>query len=306
MSLLYRVTGTFTNFNSVEMARRFIINGFVKAIVMNLLAISTLRLLSIVLLLPSGRSQSTPYQEHSQVEGGMCSTKFDAVIVPGGGLEPGTNLPNSWVRARLDAAIKLAPDTRYFIVLSRGTTHRPPELDSRGFPITEAAASAKYLLANSAGTIEPERVLLENSSLDTIGNAFFTRVFHCEPMQLKRICVITSAFHMPRTQAIFDWVFTLNQFDAALTYVETDDLGMTREQSIARKDREIASLGKLLEFTIPTLDTVQKLSTFLFTQHTAYNAQGVTAYENSEEGAGNENGNSRGSKDVADNLKSTY
>lgn len=238
-----------------------------------------------------------------QVAGEMCSTQYDAVIIPGGGLEAGTDLPNPWVRARLDAAIKLASDTRYFIVLSKGTTHRPPPSDSRGFPVTEAGASAKYILANSDGEIDPERILVENSSLDTIGNAFFTRVFHCEPMQLTRLCVVTSAFHMPRTRAIFDWVLKLDHFDTVISYVETENLGMTAEQAKARKDRELESLQKLINLTIPTHNTVKKLSTFLFTKHAAYNAQGVSAFESS---AGNENGKYSRSADVADTVKSTY
>lgn len=242
----------------------------------------------------------------NQVAGEMCSKQYDAIIIPGGGLEVGTDLPNPWVRARLDAAIKLASDTRYFIVLSRGTTHRPPPSDSRGFPVTEAGASAKYILANSEGEIDPERILVENSSLDTIGNAFFTRIFHCEPMELTRLCVVTSAFHMPRTRAIFDWVLKLDGFETVITYVETEDLGMTAEQAKARKDREIESLEKLINFTIPTHNTVKKLSTFLFTKHAAYNAQGVSAFESSADTPGNENGKHFSSGDVAGNVKSTY
>ena len=103
------------------------------------------------------------------------ATKYDAIIIPGGGLSEGR--PLAWVTARLDAALLHAKDTRYFLVLSRGTTHKQPPLDANGFPVDESAASARYLIERG---ITPSRVLLESWSLDTIGNAAFSRLMHAE------------------------------------------------------------------------------------------------------------------------------
>eukprot|EP00177_Eucheuma_denticulatum_P000404 GFKZ01000699.1.p1 GENE.GFKZ01000699.1~~GFKZ01000699.1.p1 ORF type:complete len:228 (+),score=22.07 GFKZ01000699.1:217-900(+) len=201
------------------------------------------------------------------------SDKYDAVIIPGGGLEPGTNQPQPWVRARLDAAIKLSSRTKYFVVLSRGTTHRSPPFDARGFPILESEASARYLLKH--GIDDPGRILLDAWSLDTIGNAFFTRSMICEPMKLKTCCVITSAFHMARTRAIFDWVFSLDGAEFRLDYLISPNVGLDDAQHSARSLKEQNSLRALQENTVPRVKTLGELSSFLFREHRAYNAEQV-------------------------------
>lgn len=200
---------------------------------------------------------------------------YDAIIIPGGGLDPLTNLPQKWVQARLDAALNFSSRTKYFVALSRGTTHRPPPLDTRGFPILESAASARYLIEH--GIDDPKRILLDGWSLDTIGNAFFARSMICEPMRLKRCCIITSSFHMPRTRAIFEWVFALDggQFD--MDYYITPDVGLDDAQSNVRFERERNSLVTLQQKTIPRVNTLEKLSAFLFREHGAYNAQNIPA-----------------------------
>lgn len=202
---------------------------------------------------------------------------YDAVIIPGGGLDPVTKQPHRWVLSRLDAALKYKNRTKHFVVLSRGSTHKPPPLDDRGFPITEAAASAKYLRKN--GVTDNGQILLDTWSLDTIGNAYFARCVICQPLSLKRICVITNAFHMPRTRIIFDWVFTkLEPWDAILTYQTVPDFGMTSEQSVSRKEKEQASLEALTNITIPRYDTIGKLTAFVLLEHGAYNARSSINY----------------------------
>ena len=137
---------------------------------------------------------------------------FDCIIVPGGGLGA-TGHPHPWVAARLDAALKHDADGSFYLVLSRGTTHKPPPLDAAGFPIDESMASARYLIERG---VAPTRVLLESWSLDTIGNAAFARLMHSDVRGWRRILVVTSRSHMPRTRAIFEWVFSLPPGPAAL------------------------------------------------------------------------------------------
>ena len=78
--------------------------------------------------------------------------RYDCIIIPGGGLD-GSRAPAAWVRARLDAALAHDEAADYYLVLSRGTTHKPPPLDEDGFPVDEAAASA----APSAAASEAAR-----------------------------------------------------------------------------------------------------------------------------------------------------
>lgn len=225
--------------------------------------------------MPDFTHSSSPRMSQSITESEAMGKTYDAIIIPGGGLEPSTRLPQKWVQARLDAAITLSSRTKYFVVLSRGTTHRPPLLDTRGFPILESAASARYLMEH--GINDPQRILLDGWSLDTIGNAFFARSMICEPMQLKKCCIITSSFHMPRTRAIFDWVCALDGGRFELDYYVTPDVGLDDAQSTARIEKERDSLMTLQEKTIPHVNTLEKLSAFLLQEHGAYNAQAILA-----------------------------
>src|SRR5215472_440663 len=129
---------------------------------------------------------------------------YDAVIIPGGGVRPGGELP-AWVKPRLDRALELAGDA-WLMPLSAGTPHRPPPLDAHGFPILEARAGAEYLIARGA---DPRRILMEAASYDTIGNAYFSRVIHAIPRGFRRVLIITSEFHMPRTEAAFRWIWEM-------------------------------------------------------------------------------------------------
>src|SRR4051795_1716063 len=98
---------------------------------------------------------------------------LEAVLVLGGGVREGGALP-PWSKSRFDLALKLAGEA-VFVCLSAATTHRPPPLDGQGFPISEAVAGAKYLVDKG---VPPEQIRLEATSLDTIGNAWFSKVLH--------------------------------------------------------------------------------------------------------------------------------
>ncbi|MEM1310275.1 MAG: YdcF family protein [Cyanobacteria bacterium P01_H01_bin.153] len=194
-------------------------------------------------------------------------TQIDAVLIPGGGLLPtGALVP--WVQARLEQAIALHPRPRFFIPLSAGTTHKPPPLDEAGFPIAESMAAAQYLLARG---IQGAHILPETISLDTIGNAYFARVQHVEPLQLQRLHVVTSDFHFQRTQAIFAWVFGL--FPHArkfhLTFEAVPNVGLTAAALQARIEREQKSLAQVQNLR-SQLSTLSALHQWLYAEHAAY------------------------------------
>ena len=208
--------------------------------------------------------------------------RYDCIIIPGGGLD-GSRAPAAWVRARLDAALAHDEATDFYLVLSRGTTHKPPPLDEDGFPVDEAAASAAYLVARG---VAASRVLLESWSLDTIGNAAFARLMHADPRGWSRLLLITSAFHMPRTRAIFEWVFALpptlpTPVRAAarasalqLEYEEVTESGLADDDVLqSRRLKEEQALRVLRESTIPAIRDLRALHDFLFVHHGAYRAR---------------------------------
>jgi hypothetical protein len=192
---------------------------------------------------------------------------YDAVIVPGGGVRQGGELP-AWVKNRLDIAIERSGDAP-IVCLSAGTVHRPNPLDETGRAIFEASAGAHYLLEKG---FPPERIYIEVASWDTIGNAYFARTMHTDPSGLRRLLVITSEHHMPRTDAIFRWVFGLApDLGYALSFEAVPDAGLEGAVLEARNDRERASLALVRTLTT-RFRTLAQLHHWLFTEHEAYRA----------------------------------
>ena len=238
-------------------------------------------------------------------------SRYDAIISLGGGSQRGedcTTLP-PWVLRRLDLAAELywrqvngeaktdavdAKGTSFggapkIVVLSAGTPHRPNYVNKNGWPVLEATSEAYYLIREKK--IPPEDVYREATSLDTIGNAYFFRMQHLEPNRgrWKRIAVITSAFHMPRTEAVFRWMFSI-PFSLptsgegeiigppqirALDFLSVSDEGLDADGAIssraAREAESLQKFEKMQQERFPVATTsLAVVHQWLFTEHTAY------------------------------------
>jgi hypothetical protein len=191
---------------------------------------------------------------------------FDAILICGGGVRDGGALPE-WAKARFDRALE-CPGAPFLIALSAGTPHRPPPLDERGFPITEAAAGARYLLARG---VDPTRILIEAASYDTIGNAYFSRMLHVAPRAFSSALVITSEFHMPRAEAVFRWVYGLPDpgSDCRLEFAATPNRGIPDDTLRARLEKESTALAQFhaVQAGIGSLAAFHR---WLFTVHELY------------------------------------
>lgn len=194
------------------------------------------------------------------------NTACDAILIPGGGLTREGKL-TKWSKRRLDKALEIMSG-EYIITLSAGTVHKPPILDKEGYPLFESSVAAGYLVERG---IDPEKILREWTSYDTIGNAYFARVIHTDPRGWRRLVVITSEFHVPRTKEIFKWIFSLGdpkppyQFD----FISVTDKGIDPDIILPRAEREKDNLKKLLKVK-EQISTLNKLHTWLFTKHGAY------------------------------------
>jgi len=197
-------------------------------------------------------------------------TTYDAILVPGGGVRDGGE-PPPWVKRRFDKVLEIYCG-EIIISLSAGTPLKPPPLDERGFPIFESVAGANYLMRNG---IAPEKILIESSSYDTIGNAFFARVIHVEPRKFQNLLVVTSEFHMPRTESVFSWIFSLPPLpvDYRVEFLAVTDEGMDNESLNARRAAEQTNLAKF-EITRQHIHNLQELHQWLFLEHEAYRAGG--------------------------------
>jgi uncharacterized SAM-binding protein YcdF (DUF218 family) len=200
------------------------------------------------------------------------------IIVPGGGLLATGDIPLH-TKLRADKAVEVlqgcAPGACRIIALSAGTTHKPAPHDARGFPITEAAATARYLL--SLG-VSKEAILEENMSLDTIGNAYFLRTIHTDVLGIRNLVIVTNKWHLARTEAIFDIVFSLEPVPPPIcrgppTYeidlIAVED-GLPANQLTSRRDREASSLAAFRRTAPLWGHSMAGLHTWLFTQHSAY------------------------------------
>jgi hypothetical protein len=196
------------------------------------------------------------------------------------------NVP-PWVVNRLDKAIDIhnrfkdnnseSNSKSYIITLSGGTIHKPPPLDSDGYPIFESVAAARFLEEKG---VNPERILSEIASYDTIGNAYFSRMIHTEPRKFRRLLIITSQFHMERTRAIFEWVYRLpldhstdreneSPYELFFAAVPDVDEGIDDETRRIRTEKEKKGLERILKFK-NEITTLMDFHRWMYTKHGAY------------------------------------
>jgi hypothetical protein len=50
---------------------------------------------------------------------------------------------------------------------------------------------------------------MKTASYDPIGNAYFSLVIHVPPRRFERLLVVTSEFHIRRTDTLFRWIYGL-------------------------------------------------------------------------------------------------
>ena len=226
-------------------------------------------------------------QRNDKVDGGTMPkvpTPVDAIIVLGGG-QTAEGQPSAIVVPRLDlaadmyfAAQSAGEPSPTIIVGSRGTPHKPSPHDGGGFEIDEADGSARYLMRNRS--VPDAAILEEQMAFDTIGNAYFARVLHADILNLRRLAVITSAFHMPRARVLFDHIFALpatvggDDPGYVLSYHETSDAMLPPRVIAARRAKEAAAVPRYSpgsDWALRLRD-MRAFHRWLYSEHMAYAA----------------------------------
>src|SRR5205814_694352 len=104
---------------------------------------------------------------------------------------------------------------------------------------------------------------------------FFSRVVHVDPLGLRKLLVITSDFHLPRTQAVFNWMYRLEPRSLAyeLEFEAVSDASMPTHLLVDRQRKEQKSLDAFGQ-TGSRITTLRDCHRWLLARHDAYSAAG--------------------------------
>lgn len=148
-----------------------------------------------------------------------------------------TNFIHPELKGRMDKAIKiyqniLNPETKKntVFILSGGKTQKKIQF-------SEAEVMMEYCKNNK---IHINEIIKESKSLDTIGNAVFTRKIVDDLKGTSKIFVVSSCYHMNRVRFIFDMVFGSNY------QINYDHCHPFNEKGI--EDKEYTSLESAQKF----------------------------------------------------------
>jgi len=190
------------------------------------------------------------------------------IFVLAGGMN-NINEPNIFVKKRLDKSIEMynLTSNNIIIVLGGGTYHKSPGLDSNNYVIHESTSCANYLISKG---VSPNKIIREWASYDTIANGYFAFLNYIVPFKMSKCYIITSQFHMNRTQTIFNYFNKLVMNSSIdLKYIETENV-IEKDILKVRMDRERESDNNFKENILTRTNTLEKFSLWFYTEHNAY------------------------------------
>ena len=210
---------------------------------------------------------------------------YQAIVILAGGSQKTDSIDSLplHVKDRLDLAFNIYNQSKtkpYIIVSSSGTPHRKCFINNKKHVIYECDSMAQYLI-EKYHSINHNLILREYTSYDTIGNAYFTKINHIDPLEISKFLVITSDFHLKRSQAIFDFVFNLDKnkkydidYNKTITKVTPDILyhRMIKEQKSLTFFKN--------QMTERDITDMKSLHIWLFSKHLAYTTKDVLFNKN--------------------------
>ncbi|ADN35667.1 protein of unknown function DUF218 [Methanolacinia petrolearia DSM 11571] len=101
------------------------------------------------------------------------------------------------LKGRMDCGLKVFREEGGILLLSGGRSN--PEID-----VPECGIMKDYAVGRG---VDPSNIITEDSSLDTIGNAVFSREIVDKLDAVSKIFVITSCYHVERSRYLFDMCF---------------------------------------------------------------------------------------------------
>jgi uncharacterized SAM-binding protein YcdF (DUF218 family) len=125
-----------------------------------------------------------------------ASTQYDALVVLGGSVNSRGEIP-AFVQRRVEEAVALSRNETPIIMSGLWSfliAYVPPR--------SEASAMKAYALSLSSA-LDPDKIKLEEASMDCLGNAYFTKTSFLEPRNWRNILLITSDYHIARATYVF-------------------------------------------------------------------------------------------------------
>ena len=147
----------------------------------------------------------------------------DAVIVLANQMDINGNL-NFESIARAELAVKILNDGDIPYIVTCGWAYRE---DSE---IKIANAFKRYLVHQLG--VNSNKILTEINSRDTVGDAFFTKSNLANLLSWRKICVVTSNYHVKRTSEIFNFIYGYD-FSIKVCGADVDFNGSTLDNEIA-------------------------------------------------------------------------
>lgn len=139
---------------------------------------------------------------------------YDVIIVLAGGIQDDGSLPETVRRRVLHAKNIYDQNLAPRIIMSGRWSRYQEAIQPK---TTEAQLMTQYAVELG---LPLESILQENTSHSTIENAVHSKKRFFEPNSWKKIIVVTSDFHLPRTKRVFDTVLGreyLIRYEAAST-----------------------------------------------------------------------------------------
>jgi len=158
----------------------------------------------------------------------------DAVIVLANEMDA-SGVLNEESSSRLKKAVDIYKSCNASYLVTCGWAYRPDSEIRVGDALRDYAV--KYC------GVSPRNILVEGLSRDTVGDAFFTKRNLALPYLWRRICVVTSDYHVARTKKIFEFIYG-NEYSIFIEGAElTSDLSKVENELKSTRAFEKTFMG---------------------------------------------------------------
>jgi hypothetical protein len=179
----------------------------------------------------------------------MNNDKSLVVCLAGGLFTDGSLMPH--IKERVRSSVELAQNSEKCDLLfsSSFTLHKPAFTVSGKNIISESSVMAQYSKSMGyRGTI-----YCEQQSHDTIGSAYFVFSDFVSFLKPKKITVVTSDFHIKRTEVIFSHLAEIFNYNGIVKFFDTpssisNDRWVREEESVEKYIKDWAYLSDLCDF----------------------------------------------------------